>query len=68
MTKDHPTKDYPTNMWQVKNLSDREEILAFLQQDRLYAAYAIGDLEPSLFARCQWFGAKNDGKMRTLAL
>jgi len=55
-------------MWQVKNLRDSEEILSFLQQDRLYAAYAIGDLEPSLFARCQWFGAEDDGKTQALAL
>ncbi len=55
-------------MWQVKNLRDREEILSFLQQDRLYAAYAIGDLEPSLFARCQWFGAEDNGKTQALAL
>jgi ribosomal protein S18 acetylase RimI-like enzyme len=53
---------------QVKPLSNKKEILAFLQQDRLYAAYAIGDLEPSLFAQCQWFGAEDDGEMRALAL
>jgi ribosomal protein S18 acetylase RimI-like enzyme len=61
-------KDHPTNMWQVNTLSDKEQILSFLQQDRLYAAYAIGDLEPSLFAHCQWFGAENDGQVKALAL
>lgn len=55
-------------MWQVRVLSDKDEILAFLQQDRVYAAYAIGDLEPSLFAQCQWFGVEDDGEMRALAL
>jgi GNAT superfamily N-acetyltransferase len=55
-------------MWHVKSLSDKEQILAFLQQDRVYAAYAIGDLEPSLFAQCQWFGAEDDGEMRALTL
>ena len=55
-------------MWQVKTLTDKKQILAFLQQDRLYAAYAIGDLEPSLFAQCQWFGAENDNEMQALAL
>ena len=44
------------------------KILAFLQQDRLYAAYAIGDLEPGLFAQCQWFGAEDDGRLQALAL
>jgi ribosomal protein S18 acetylase RimI-like enzyme len=56
------------DVWQVKALSDKDEILAFLQRDRLYAAYAIGDLEPSLFAQCQWFGAEDDGKMQALRL
>ncbi len=52
----------------IERFEDKEEILAFLQQDRLYAAYAIGDLEPSLFAQCQWFGAEQDGRMQALAL
>jgi ribosomal protein S18 acetylase RimI-like enzyme len=55
-------------MWQVHTLTDKEQILAFLQQDRLYAAYAIGDLEPNLFAQCQWFGVEDDGKTQALAL
>lgn len=55
-------------MWQIKHLNDKEEILAFLRQDRTYAAYAIGDLESSLFTQCQWFGAEYDGKMLALAL
>ncbi len=55
-------------MWQVKTLTDKEQILTFLQRDHVYAAYAIGDLEPSLFTQCQWFGAENDGKMLALAL
>jgi len=53
---------------QVKSLTNKDQILSFLQQDRLYAAYAIGDLEPSLFAQSQWFGAEDDGKMQALAL
>lgn len=55
-------------MRQVKPLSNKKEILSFLQQDRLYAAYAIGDLEPNLFAQSQWFGAEDTGKMQALAL
>jgi ribosomal protein S18 acetylase RimI-like enzyme len=55
-------------MCQVRTLTNKDEILAFLQQDRLYAAYAIGDLEPNLFAQCQWFGAENDERMLALAL
>ncbi len=55
-------------MWQVRALTSKEQILAFLQRDRLYAAYAIGDLEAELFAKSQWFGAEDDGKIQTLAL
>jgi len=55
-------------MWQVRVLNDKDQILAFLQQDRLYAAYAIGDLEPNLFAQSQWFGAEDDGKIQALAM
>jgi RimJ/RimL family protein N-acetyltransferase len=55
-------------MWQVRRLTDKSEILAFLEKDRWYAAYAIGDLEPSLFAQCQWYGAEASGGLRALAL
>ena len=55
-------------MWQVTTLTNKDQILAFLQQDRIYAAYAIGDLEPSLFAQSQWFGAEDDGEIQALAL
>jgi len=52
----------------IERFEDKERILAFLQQDRIYAAYAIGDLEPGLFAHCQWFGAEYDGEMQALVL
>jgi ribosomal protein S18 acetylase RimI-like enzyme len=42
-------------------LTRKSEILAFLQTDRLYAGYAIGDLEPGLFGQCEWFGARPVG-------
>jgi GNAT superfamily N-acetyltransferase len=54
--------------YDIKALSDKKEISVFLQQDRVYAAYAIGDLEPGLFAQCQWFGAEDSGKLQALAL
>jgi ribosomal protein S18 acetylase RimI-like enzyme len=43
-----------------RRLSDKSEILAFLETDRLYAGYAIGDLEPGLFEHCEWFGAVDE--------
>jgi len=45
-------------MWTVRELRDRSEIFARLRQDRVYAAYAIGDLEPNLCAQCRWWLAE----------
>ncbi len=55
-------------MWHVDNLNDTDILLAFLQRDRAYAAYAIGDLEPTLAGACTWFGAWQGTALRTLAL
>ena len=40
--------------------TDRRVLAAFLEQDRLYAAYALCDLEEREFARTRW-GAAYDG-------
>jgi ribosomal protein S18 acetylase RimI-like enzyme len=53
---------------EVRRLEDKEEIFGILQQDRLYAAYAIGDLESGLFEKCQWAAAYEDGKAKALCL
>ncbi|NLF02955.1 MAG: GNAT family N-acetyltransferase [Anaerolineales bacterium] len=55
-------------MWTADLLRDRDAILAFLQADRLYNAYAIADLEPALFAQCIWAGAERNGRLGALAL
>ena len=52
----------------VVELVDTTRILAYLETDRLYAAYAVGDLEPALFVHCEWFGAERDGRLQALAL
>ncbi|MBN1978755.1 MAG: GNAT family N-acetyltransferase [Anaerolineae bacterium] len=52
----------------VIELTDKPQILAYLETDSLYAAYAIGDLEPGLFIHCTWFGAEQDGRLRAVAL
>lgn len=44
------------------------EIEGFLQRDRWYAAYAIGDLEPGFFEQSRWFGADLNGELSSLAL
>jgi len=55
-------------MWHVRGLRDRAEILAYLQTDRLYAAYAIGDLEPWFFGQCQWWVAEAGGRWALILL
>jgi len=52
----------------VKKVEDKRDIYRFLKQDRLYAAYAVGDLEPALFRQCEWYAAFRDGRMTTLCL
>jgi len=56
------------NRWQTQLTTDRAAILSFLRKDRLYAAYAIGDLQPPMFERCTWAVATKDGRVRALAL
>jgi len=52
----------------ISKLTDKSQILAFLETDRLYAAYAIGDLEPMMFAQSAWAGAERAGRLRALVL
>lgn len=52
----------------VRELTDRKALRAFLEQDRSYAAYALGDLEPYLFQHCGWYVAEVQGVPRALAL
>ncbi len=52
----------------ARRLTDKSKILSFLETDRLYAAYAIGDLEPALFAQSEWVGTEEGGQLRALAL
>ncbi|HEX2142764.1 MAG TPA: GNAT family N-acetyltransferase [Candidatus Limnocylindria bacterium] len=44
----------------ARAVSDREEIAAFLRTDRIYAAYAFGDLDGSNRQRCTWGIAYDD--------
>ena len=52
----------------VRPLSDKNEIVNFLETDRLYAGYALGDLEPALFEQCEWAGAECNGRLCGLTL
>jgi len=55
-------------MWTTHELTDKAQILPFLETDRFYAAYAIGDLEPEMFAQSTWSGAERGGRLQALAL
>ena len=53
---------------QVKRLEDKDQILSILQGDRLYAAYAIGDLDPGMFGKCEWAAAYDGSTAKSLCL
>jgi len=55
-------------MWHAMEVRDKSLIQRFLEKDRFYAAYALGDLEPELFEQSRWFIAKLDGRPQTLGL
>jgi ribosomal protein S18 acetylase RimI-like enzyme len=54
--------------WQVRETRDKGEIQAYLEHDRLYAAYAIGDLAPALFEQCTWTIAVRAEETQALVL
>jgi ribosomal protein S18 acetylase RimI-like enzyme len=53
----------------VRLTTDKTELHAFLQRDPVWAAYAIGDLEPTHFSWCTWHVAQDaDDRLAGLAL
>jgi len=54
--------------WQGRRLHDRAAIERFLRADRVYAAFALGDLEPGYYEQTRWYGAQTAGELRSLAL
>ena len=52
----------------IRAVSDRGELRAFLETDRLLAAYAICDLEDREFAKTRWGGAFDGDRLVALAL
>ena len=57
----------PLAQLRAREVSDRDEIASFLQTDRRYAAYALGDLDSAARGRCSW-GIAYDGGGRPIAL
>jgi GNAT superfamily N-acetyltransferase len=49
----------------ARSVSDRSEIAAFLRRDRIYAAYALGDLDGPNRARVAWAMAHDDAGIPT---
>jgi len=45
----------------ARSVSDRSEIAGFLRRDRIYAAYALGDLDGPNRSRVAWAMAHDDG-------
>jgi RimJ/RimL family protein N-acetyltransferase len=52
----------------VRKEDDKEKILAFLERDRVWAGYAICDLEPALFSLCEWYAAYSNENIISLCL
>jgi RimJ/RimL family protein N-acetyltransferase len=52
----------------ARQTTDREALRAFLSQDRLYAAYAICDLEDREFGRTRWGAAFEGDELVAVAL
>jgi RimJ/RimL family protein N-acetyltransferase len=52
----------------IRLLGNRTEIQAYLETDRDYAAYALGDLDVGFFEKCTWHAAQDGGTIRALAL
>src|SRR5437899_2377317 len=42
-------------------LRDIVTIRAILEHDRVWSAYALGDLAPGFFEHCRWFWPQGDG-------
>ena len=52
----------------VHALVDPEAIRAFLESDRLWAAYGLADLDPDLHKQSEWYGAEDERGLQSLAL
>jgi len=58
----------PGQTLEVRATRDRESLREFLEQDRLFAAYAICDLEEREFPRTRWGVAMDGGRVVSVVL
>jgi hypothetical protein len=49
------TKEGGKDSYLIQPLRDRERIHLLLEAERAYAAYALAQLEPDLFAQSEWW-------------
>ncbi len=50
-------------LYTIQRITDRDEIRAWLQDDRVYAAYALAQLDERLFPASDWYAAEGpDGR------
>src|SRR5205823_1796694 len=42
---------------EARVLTDKAEIRALLERDRVWAAYSLGDLDDGMFEQCDWYAA-----------
>lgn len=52
----------------VRREDNKEKILALLENDKIWAGYAICDLEPKLFSLCKWHAAHSNEESISLLL
>ncbi len=52
----------------VRLLTDPNRIRAFLETDRYWADYALGDLEPDLYKLTEWHGVEDEGELIALTM
>lgn len=52
----------------VTSLNDLDRIRDFLQAERFFADYALGDLDPDHFGFTAWFGAEDEGQLCALVM
>ena len=55
-------------IFSIAEVDDKAQIRAFLETDRKYAAYALGDLEAPYAQKSKWYGATMDDALEGIAL
>lgn len=57
-----------TRRLEIRRSRDRDLLLGFMERDRMFAAYAIADMDESEFARTKWGVALEDGRLIAMVM